>query len=57
MVVICGECGEKIVVDADIADGQHVLCPACGKNSWGIRGEGPFSGVIFLHDIRDFCDF
>ena len=29
MVVICGECGEKIVVDADVADGQHVLCPYC----------------------------
>ena len=33
MNIKCGICGKEVVVEEDLADGQHVLCPFCGNKS------------------------
>lgn len=33
MNIRCAICGEEIVIEGDLSDGQHVLCPYCGGKS------------------------
>ena len=33
MILACGACGEKMGVEPEVVDGQHIECPFCGETA------------------------